>query len=110
MNQGHRGANHPIKDLKTNTVQITSQNHGFCVSSENKPDNVEITHISLFDQTVEGIRRTDKYAFSVQYHPESSPGPHDSKQLFKDFAELMIKAEKEEGVKSCQNEMTLTAS
>ena len=91
--RGHRGGNHPVKNLKTGKVEITSQNHGFCVSKEVVPDNVEITHLSLFDNTIEGVRRTDRPAFVVQYHPESSPGPHDSQYLFQDFRK-MIEASK----------------
>ncbi|MDA9818393.1 glutamine-hydrolyzing carbamoyl-phosphate synthase small subunit [Flavobacteriaceae bacterium] len=91
MHQGHRGSNHPVKNLKTEIVEITSQNHGFCVSKENIPDNIEITHLSLFDDTIEGIRLKDKPAFSVQYHPESSPGPNDSKYLFDEFIKLIEK-------------------
>ena len=75
MNLGHRGANQPVKDLTTGKVEITSQNHGFCVIEESLPKNVEVTHTSLFDGSNEGIRCTDKPAFSVQYHPEASPGP-----------------------------------
>lgn len=90
--QGHRGANHPVKNLQKNIVEITSQNHGFAVPDKKIPSNVEITHISLFDKTVEGIRLKDKLAFSVQYHPESSPGPHDSRYLFKQFIELIDKS------------------
>ncbi len=89
MFQGHRGANHPVKNLLNGAVEITSQNHGFCVSKENIPDNVEITHISLFDDTIEGIKLKNKLAFSVQYHPESSPGPQDSKYLFQQFIKLI---------------------
>lgn len=91
MYQGHRGINHPVKNLENGTVEITSQNHGFCVSKDNVPDTVEITHISLFDGTIEGIKRTDKAAFSVQYHPESSPGPHDSRYLFEKFMDMVKK-------------------
>ncbi|MHC4220876.1 MAG: glutamine-hydrolyzing carbamoyl-phosphate synthase small subunit [Planctomycetota bacterium] len=87
---GHRGANHPIKNLKTGKIEITSQNHGFCVDidSLNKKD-VELTHINLNDNTLEGIRCKKFPAFSVQYHPEASPGPHDSAYLFDDFIKLM---------------------
>lgn len=89
MHQGHRGANHPVKNLKTGTVEITSQNHGFCVVPESLPKDVEITHISLFDGSIEGIAHKTKPVFSVQYHPESSPGPNDSKYLFDQFIQMM---------------------
>lgn len=89
MAQGHRGANHPVKNLKNNKVEITSQNHGFCVDASSLPSNVKISHISLFDNTIEGIELINKPAFSVQYHPESSPGPSDSFYLFEQFIELM---------------------
>jgi carbamoyl-phosphate synthase small subunit len=89
MHQGHRGANHPVQDLRTKKVEITSQNHGFCVDEKSLPDCLEVTHISLFDKTIEGIKVKDKKAFSVQYHPESSPGPIDSFYLFEEFANLM---------------------
>lgn len=91
MHHGHRGINHPVKNLVTGTSEITSQNHGFEVSREDieRLGNVEITHINLNDNTVEGISIKNKKAFSVQYHPESSPGPHDSRYLFDKFAELM---------------------
>ncbi len=89
MHQGHRGANHPVQNLKNKKVEITSQNHGFCVDSNSLPKNAEVTHISLFDNTIEGIKIKDAPAFSVQYHPESSPGPDDSFYLFEQFIELM---------------------
>ena len=91
MNQGHRGGNHPVKNLQSGAVEITSQNHGFCVSNHDIPNFVEVTHLSLFDGSIEGIRRTDKPAFSVQYHPESSPGPNDSLYLFQQFVDMMAK-------------------
>lgn len=86
---GHRGINHPVKNLKTNIVEITSQNHGFAVDLDSLPSNVESTHVNLNDNTSEGIRCKDLQAFSVQYHPESSPGPHDSRYLFEQFTHLM---------------------
>jgi carbamoyl-phosphate synthase small subunit len=89
MHLGHRGGNHPVKDLKTGKVEITSQNHGFVVDETTLPDGVETTHISLFDKTLEGIRVADKPVFSVQYHPEASPGPQDSHYLFGRFVEMM---------------------
>ncbi len=87
---GHRGANHPVKDLRTGKIEITSQNHGFCVDLDSLQDkNVELTHINLNDQTLEGFRCEKLKAFCVQYHPEASPGPHDSRYLFQDFIEFM---------------------
>jgi len=94
MKQGHRGANHPVKDLKTNRVAITSQNHGFCVSDASIPPNVEVTHRSLFDGTIQGIATKDGMCFSVQGHPEASPGPHDWMPLFAQFAALMASQKK----------------
>ncbi|MBX3454176.1 glutamine-hydrolyzing carbamoyl-phosphate synthase small subunit [Ferrovibrio sp.] len=92
MERGHRGANHPVKDLETGKVEITSQNHGFCVVEETLPANVVRTHVSLFDGSNEGLKLTDKPVFSVQYHPEASPGPQDSHYLFERFVGLMEKA------------------
>ena len=86
---GHRGANHPVKNLKTGLVEITSQNHGFEVSKKSIPKHVLVTHSSLFDGGIEGIKHKTKKVFSVQYHPESSPGPHDSHYLFNEFFEMI---------------------
>jgi carbamoyl-phosphate synthase small subunit len=91
MKLGHRGANHPVKNLIHDSVEITSQNHGFEVIKESLPKNVEITHKSLFDNCIEGIRLKNKPVFSVQYHPESSPGPQDSVYLFQEFINNMKK-------------------
>ena len=86
---GHRGANHPVKNLRTGLVEITSQNHGFEVSKKSIPKHVLVTHSSLFDGGIEGIKHKTKKVFSVQYHPESSPGPHDSHYLFNEFFEMI---------------------
>jgi carbamoyl-phosphate synthase small subunit len=92
MTRGHRGANHPVKDLETGTVEITSQNHGFVVDPLSLPPEVEPTHLSLFDNTNEGLRIVGKPVFSVQHHPEASPGPQDSHYLFERFVALMAAA------------------
>lgn len=91
MHHGHRGLNHPVKNLITGRSEITTQNHGFAVDAEvvAKTDNVEVTHVNLNDNSVEGIRIKNKPAFSVQYHPESTPGPHDSRYLFDDFFNMI---------------------
>jgi carbamoyl-phosphate synthase small subunit len=89
MNHGHHGANHPVKDLETGKVEITSMNHGFTVDSQTLPDGVLETHVSLFDGSNCGIRMADRPVFSVQYHPEASPGPQDSYYLFERFADAM---------------------
>jgi carbamoyl-phosphate synthase small subunit len=89
MHQGHRGANHPVKQLSDGKVEITSMNHGFTVDAETLPANARATHISLFDQTLCGLELTDQMAFSVQHHPEASPGPQDSYYLFKRFVEVL---------------------
>ena len=91
MRLGHRGANHPVKNLINDNVEITSQNHGFEVIKENLPKNIEITHQSLFDDSIEGIKLKNKPVFSVQYHPESNPGPQDSVYLFQEFINYMKK-------------------
>jgi carbamoyl-phosphate synthase small subunit len=89
MKFGHHGANHPVKDIQGNRVMITSQNHGFAVDEDSLPANLDVTHVSLFDQSLQGIHRNDKPAFSFQGHPEASPGPHDAAPLFDHFIDLM---------------------
>ena len=89
MHLGHRGANHPVKDLETGRVAITSQNHGFVVDRESLPPGVIETHTSLFDGTLEGLKVEGRPVFSVQYHPEASPGPQDSHYLFERFIRMM---------------------
>ena len=93
---GHHGANHPVQNLMTRHIEITSQNHGFVVDfmslkDKKKDKNIEMTHLNLNDQTVEGLRDIKNKIFTVQYHPEASPGPHDSRTLFTDFVHLMEK-------------------
>ena len=88
---GHRGGNQPVKDLKTGRVSITSQNHGFAVDADSLPPEIEVTHINLNDGTVEGMRHRELPIFSVQYHPEAAPGPHDASYFFSQFAELIEK-------------------
>ena len=86
MNHGHHGANHPVKELSTGKVEITSMNHGFAVDTQSLPENVNETHVSLFDGSNCGIELVDRAVFSVQHHPEASPGPQDSFYLFERFA------------------------
>ena len=90
MKTGHRGSNHPVYNLETKKVEISSQNHGFVVDDSTIPNNVEVTHISLFDNTIEGIKLKNKPVFSVQYHPEGCPGPHDSNYLFERFIDEVM--------------------
>jgi carbamoyl-phosphate synthase small subunit len=93
MKFGHRGANHPVKNLVTTKVEITSHNHGFAVDPDSlNLQDVEITHVNLNDQTLEGFRMRNHPVFCVQYHPEAAPGPHDSRYLFDDFVKLMTHA------------------
>jgi carbamoyl-phosphate synthase small subunit len=93
MHNGHRGINHPVINLATKKAEVTSQNHGFGISEEDikNNENVEVTHVNLNDDTIEGIKFKNKNCFSVQYHPESSPGPHDSRYLFDEFVKNINK-------------------
>ncbi len=86
---GHHGGNHPVKNLQSSQIEITSQNHGFAVTMESLPEDLEMTHLNLYDNTVEGIKHKKLPCFSVQYHPEAAPGPHDSNYLFEEFTSLM---------------------
>ena len=95
MKFGHHGANHPVQSLEDGSVFITSQNHGFSIDEQSLPDNLKVTHRSLFDGTLQGFRRTDKMAFSFQGHPEASPGPHDLAELFDRFIYLINKSKRE---------------
>ena len=88
---GHHGGNHPVLDKTTGKVEITSQNHGFAVDPESLPEGVKVTHVNLYDGTVEGVRSTRQPVFCVQYHPEAAPGPHDADYLFNQFVEEMEK-------------------
>jgi carbamoyl-phosphate synthase small subunit len=94
---GHHGANHPVMNMGSRAVEITSQNHVYAVDASSLPDDVEVTHVSLNDGTVEGMRHRELPVFSVQYHPEASPGPHDARYLFRQFTALMSGAIEKNG-------------
>jgi carbamoyl-phosphate synthase small subunit len=101
MKFGHRGSNHPVKELATGKVALTAQNHGYTVSSIDETE-LEVTHIAINDQTIEGLKHKTLPAFTVQYHPEASPGPEDANHLFDRFIDLIETTEKE-GEAACQN-------
>ena len=121
MKFGHHGANHPVLDQDSGQVLITSQNHGFAVDAATLPSSLRVTHVSLFDRSLQGIARTDRPAFSFQGHPEASPGPHDVAYLFDRFVKLMENAQAivvrvrcgsvflKPGLMPCQNVPTLRA-
>ena len=94
MSQGHRGANHPVKNLINNKVEITSQNHGYEIVLDSLPECLKVTHVSLFDKSIEGLRHNELPFFSVQYHPEASPGPTESSYLFEKFLNLIKDSKK----------------